>query len=279
MVSRKHALLLVEPESVVLQDLGSRNGVAVNGVRIEGECPLQHMDRVYIGSQELVLIDADKMNARTTTDRHIACDVCGAINGSAKRFCGDCGARLDSDASATWKEQDRGAMLSPRVDAPNREWGASENTNTARALDVLGSIASKAITMGRFDEAERILIPHLDALLERALRNRPLSDSNKDDPEAMFTTATSYALQLAEGLLDKKWTDWVFRIHTAMGRLMTAETIEAMHSVVRRQEYHRRRYVRSYLQTVQTRARSDYSPSERFLLERLDGLAEVILAR
>ncbi|MGB5284750.1 MAG: FHA domain-containing protein [Polyangiales bacterium] len=279
MVSRKHALLLVEPKTVVLQDLGSRNGVAVNGVRIEGECPLQHMDRVYIGSQELVLIDADKMNERATTDRHIACEVCGAINGSAKRFCGDCGARLDSDASATWKEQDRGAKLSPSVDAPNREWGASENTHTARALDVLGSIASKAITMGRFDEAERILIPHLDALLERALRNRPLSDSNKDDPEAIFTTATSYAVQLAEGLLDKKWTDWVFRIHTATGRLMTAETIEAMHNVVRRQEYHRRKYVRAYLQTVQTRARSDYSPSERFLLGRLDGLAEVILAR
>jgi len=279
LVSRKHAVLLIEPEAVMLRDLGSRNGVAVNGVRVEGDCPLQHMDRLYIGSQELVLIDADKMNERTTTDRHIACDVCGAINGSAKRYCGDCGARLDSDASATWKEQDRPASLRPPVVSPDREWGGSESTHTARALDVLGSIATKAITMGRFDEAERILIPHLDTLLERALRNRPLSDSNKDDPEAMFATANSYALQLAEGLRDKKWIDWVFRIHTATCRLMSAETIEALHKVVRLQEYHRRKFVRAYLHTIKTRERKTFSPSERFLLGRLDGLAEVILAR
>lgn len=282
LVSRKHALLQVEPNAVVLKDLGSRNGVAVNGVRIEGECPLQHMDRVYIGSQELVLIDADKMNDRATTDRHIACDVCGAINGIAKRYCGDCGARLDSDASATWKESNREAgvdRISSVGEAPDPEWGGSESTHTARALDVLGSIAAKAITMGRFDEAERILIPHLDALLERAVRNRPLSDSKRDDPEAMFKAATSYALQLAEGLQDPKWIDWVFRIHTATARLMNAETIEALHSLVRRHEYHRRKYVRAYQQVIQKRSRSEYSPSERFLLGRLDGLAEVILAR
>ncbi|MBT8452634.1 MAG: FHA domain-containing protein [Deltaproteobacteria bacterium] len=283
LVSRKHAVLRVEPEAVVLEDLGSRNGVAVNGVRIEGACPLQHMDRVYIGSQELVLIDADKMNERATTDRHVACDVCGAINGSAKRYCGDCGARLESESSATWREQDRPAVPravpSMRVEDSEREWGGSESTHTARALDVLGTIASKAITMGRFDEAERILIPHLDALLERAMRHRPLSDSNKDDPEAMFATATGYALQLAQGPKDKRWIDWVFRIHTATARVMTAETIEALHEAVRRSEYRSGKYLRTYLQVIEKRPKADYSPSERFLLGRLDGLAQVILAR
>jgi uncharacterized protein YqcC (DUF446 family) len=290
-------VLQIEPDVVVVKDLGSRNGVAVNGVRIEGECPLQHMDRVFIGSQELVLIDADKMNERATTDRHIACEVCGAINGIAKRYCGDCGARLNSDASATWREPERasqpGRSSPPRrqsqperqarissveVSVADREWGASENTHTARTLDVLGSIASKAITMGRFDEAERILIPHLDALLERALRNRPLSDSKKDDPEAIFASATKYALQLADGLHEKRWIDWVFRMHTATTQLMKAETIEALHDVVRKQEYNRRKYVRAYVQLVQNRA-GDYGPSERFLVGRLDGLAQVILAR
>jgi len=278
-------VLQIARDAVILKDLGSRNGVAVNGARIEGECPLQHMDRVFIGSQELVLIDADKMNDRTTTDRHIACEVCGAINGTAKRYCGDCGARLKSDASATWKEPDRQSqpgrparISSVEVPLADREWGGSENTHTARTLDVLGSIATKAITMGRFDEAERILIPHLDALLERALRNRPLSDSKNDDQEGIFAAATKYALQLAEGLHDKKWIDWVFRMHTATSRLTTAETIEALHNVVRKQEYNRRKYVRAYLQLVQNRA-GDYGPSERFLVGRLEGLAQMILAR
>lgn len=283
LVSRKHALLHVEPDTVMLEDLGSRNGVAVNGVRVKGHCPLRHMDRVYIGSQELVLIDAAKMTDRLTTDEHVVCEACGAINGVAKRFCGDCGKRLASDASRTHRESkatQRGSVEpGSSVDPPTHDWGSSENTHTARALDVLGSIAAKAITMGRFDEAERILIPHLDALLERALRHRPLSDSEQDDPEAIFATATAYALQLADGRHDTKWIDWVFRIHTATGRVMTAETIEALHKVVRIHEYNRRKYVRAYLQVIQNQTKNDYSPAERFLLGRLEGLAQVILAR
>lgn len=287
LVSRKHALLHVEPDTVMLEDLGSRNGVAVNGVRVKGQCPLRHMDRLYIGSQELVLIDSDKMTDRLTSARHVVCEACGGINGVAKRFCGDCGKRLASNASTTYREPkstqrrslDPDSLEPGSLEPPEHDWGSSENTHTARALDVLGSIAAKAITMGRFDEAERILIPHLDALLERALRHQPLSDSEEDNPEAIFATATAYALQLAEGMHDKKWIDWVFRIHTATRNVMTAETIEALHKVVRVHEYNRRKYVRAYLQVIQNRAKDDFSPAERFLLGRLEGLAQVILAR
>jgi hypothetical protein len=230
------------------------------------------MDRVYIGSQELVLIDAAKITERHKTDQHMVCDSCGAINGRAKRYCGDCGEHLDSNTGATMKEQ-----LSTSVEPPDHNWGESSSTHTARALDVLGDLAAKAITMGRFDEAERMLTTHLDTLLERALRNLPLSDSDKDDPEALFAAATDYALKLAEGLRTTKWIDWVFRVHTATGQLMTAETIEALHNLVRSHDYHERRYLQAYLHVIQTRP-TEYTASERFLVGRLDGLAHVIMA-
>jgi hypothetical protein len=67
-------------------------------------------------------------------------------------------------------------------------------------------------------------------------------------------------------------------MHLATSRLMSAETIEALHELVRSQEYRRRKYVRAYLQVIQSQAPA-YGPAERFLAGRLDGLSQVILAR
>jgi hypothetical protein len=52
--SRRHAEIRPHPEGWTLQDLGSTNGVRVNGRPIQGAQPLRPGDRVEIGSTEIV---------------------------------------------------------------------------------------------------------------------------------------------------------------------------------------------------------------------------------
>jgi DNA-binding winged helix-turn-helix (wHTH) protein len=53
-VSRHHARVLVTDGAAHLEDLGSKNGTVLNGVRITSAVPLANRDRIKIGAASLV---------------------------------------------------------------------------------------------------------------------------------------------------------------------------------------------------------------------------------
>lgn len=53
-VSRKHAHVLRKGVSFVIEDLGSSNGIYLNGVKVEGQQELQVGDRLEVGNQVYV---------------------------------------------------------------------------------------------------------------------------------------------------------------------------------------------------------------------------------
>jgi len=55
-VSRRHCVLLVDQERVVIRDLGSRNGTYVNGDRVDGECPISTGDQLRVGPLEFLVL-------------------------------------------------------------------------------------------------------------------------------------------------------------------------------------------------------------------------------
>lgn len=280
LVSRRHASIQVSSEGAFIDDLGSRNGVLVNGERIAGRRRLAHLDRVTIGSHELVLVE---VSAHVTA----GCERCGAPLGTQAAVCSRCGHIAHKahptlvgmtleipalkDALSTAKHEAMRLDEAPDTARPEPAHPATSlgsEENTGRAL--VTGIADKALALGRYDEAERVLARMLHEILARARKGPP-------PPPSRVVEGTRYALKLAEGTRRTAWLDWVFELHEVTGRLLGADEIERLHELVRKLRYTGASPVRRYLAAMRAKE-SAFSPAERFLLSRLEGIERMVSA-
>ena len=269
LVSRRHAVLHVTKDTAELEDLGSRNGVTVNGTRVEGRQVLRHLDRIMIGGHEIVLIAlSERYSSNPPTGvMQLGCAACGASVQIDETFCRQCGVPL-SNTSRTLA----GATIELNRPTLLGKGGSDgeDDTRAANAFTLLAGIAHKALSLGRFDEAERLLSGHLDLLLKRTIEGDAVADDVVRD-------ATRYALKLARGTGKGRWLDWVFRVHNARAVMLTPVIIDELHELVRQLKYGQPKYLREYLTTLRAQI-ADLSPTDRFLLKRLEGLDGVISA-
>lgn len=56
-VSRRHARITTTDDGALLEDLGSRNGTALNGERITSPAPLKVGDEITVGQTQLALVE------------------------------------------------------------------------------------------------------------------------------------------------------------------------------------------------------------------------------
>lgn len=213
LISRTHARLRVTADGVLLEDLGSRNGVLVNGERLHEPRILAHGDHITIGNQQLQLV-----HASLTTDT------------AAQR-------------------------------------PATHNTHS---FGVIANLAEKALALGRIEEAERLLNPQLQQLLSDLQGGNPAS-------AAALTRASQSAVKLASATGKGLWIDYIVRLYAQAEQPIPAELIDELYSVLRRVNQIDLRGLREYLDVLRSRA-SEWSPAERFLVSRIEGLERLALA-
>jgi hypothetical protein len=251
-VSRRHASFRVVDGEVEVRDLDSRNGVLVNGIRIDKVARLCDGDRICIGSRELILKNTERGKSMAHTMELVQCAKCNALFPKTERICPSCGA-VDDPA----------AQRSLAIDAsmPIIDDGAPK---TQGPFPMLAQLADKAMALGRFDEAERIVLGMLSGILARA--------QSQERPEReVLSSAVRYALRLAESTQKASWLDYPFELYAAAAQLMPADLIDELYRVASKVRYTNPRAIRSYV----TRIRSDgasLGANERFLLHRLEGL-------
>ena len=68
-VSRRHALIHVDGDRALLEDLGSKNGTSLNGTPLHGSSALTHGDVIGIGVVQAVFRDTSSASSTLTIQR------------------------------------------------------------------------------------------------------------------------------------------------------------------------------------------------------------------
>ncbi len=232
LVSRVHARLIVGVDSVTIEDAGSSNGVAVNGERLQGARRLGAGDSIVIGQQELVLV--------TTL-------ASGQVQRQAPTLPNQPAASLDDD------DEDADSAPTAKCDM----------------LDLIGSMADKALALRRPDEAERLLATHLGNTLK-------VLEAGQSVPAERVETAARYALKLASATGKGAWADYVIRVYAASVQPLPAPIVDGLYVLVRKVPLDLR-LLREYLVALRS-VSARFGPAERFLVQRAAGL-EPLVAR
>lgn len=241
LVSRKHALLTISAEGVFVEDMGSRNGVLVDGTKIEGRRRVFDGSRITIGSQEMVLLEGQRDRASTMS----------ALPAALVTFVGGESPLIPPPLTPP----------SPLPPPPPAEEDASKKNDTFK---LLGGVAEKAMAMGRADDAERLLQTLMQQIIEAARAQRPL------DPITL-EQAGRFGAKLATATTRGSWFDYVVELYTLENRIMPASVVDEMHQAVRKVPAVNLAALREYLATLQENT-ARLGPSDRFLLQRLEGL-------
>lgn len=213
LVSRVHAQLTVTDSHVRVRDLGSRNGVRVNGELIAGEADLHHNDRLRLGSQDLVFLAVEggaehfRMPRATGSMEH--CQRCERPFPGESPSCPHCGAPASGFAKGNGPDTVTGVELG---DAPS--W----------TFKLISEVIERALVAGRVPEAER--------MLERAARDIDdrLGQGRRIGRDQVIE-ASRFALRLAKAKLRPEWAQWAIELHRREKMVPTSDALDLLESL------------------------------------------------
>ena len=192
LVSRQHARIDITGDAVTLHDLGSRNGVKVNGKGSKIPVLLKDGDRLRVGTQELVFCEVNaapvptKSNNKTTGFLRY-CARCQMPYPQEVGTCPNCG----SD------EQLEEETLSGHHEAHSQDgWN----------VQLLVEVFDRAMKHDRFDHAERSLRRATTEVEERFLNGQPV------DAKRLELVAHA-AARLALSTQEPEWGRWVADVY------------------------------------------------------------------
>jgi hypothetical protein len=210
LVSRQHARIVIKGSDARVVDLGSRNGVRVNGNLIRGEAPLKHNDRVRLGTQDLVFLVVEENQPRIarSTGYMMHCESCGRPFPGEVSVCPHCGQSVEATSPSSY----------------DTITGLVVDSNTSWTFQLLGEVIERALSAGRAPEAERMFQRAAQDVSDRLVRKVPLETKH-------LTSIAAYAMRLSKLLGDARWANWVLEIYAQTKLLPSGEVLDQVEAL------------------------------------------------
>jgi len=237
LVSRMHARISVQGDSVVVEDLHSTNGVYVNGMRVGHSTVLCEGDRILIGTTEFSLFesrDSSLMRVRaarvvTPVPNQRVTPLVNPVGSVSAKVATRSRSPVAGSPSSATRSPSPVATIPMKVQAPLER---VPSTARADALKMIGGLADRLAATGNLEEAAQVLSGHLRRILKGA--NSGLTVT----PE-VAGSAAHHALTLARWTKLPLWADYVVELHLSARLVMSAVTLASFEDVSSKLDFDR----------------------------------------
>ncbi len=258
LVSRMHARLSVQGDSVLVEDLHSTNGVYVNGLRVGHSTVLREGDRILIGTTEFSLFETRDSSLQRLRVARAQPDAL-----EEQRYTPPAPA-VRHPPPARPAMPARSATPAVPLSVPRK---ADNVPSTARAdaLKMIGGLADRLAATGNLEEAAQVLSGHLRRILKGA-------NSGLVVPPEVAAAASHHALTLARWTRQPLWADYVVELHLSARLVMNPVTLASFEDVISKLDFDRM-LLGYYVDGLKSRV-DKLDPDERRRVDRLRFLAD-----
>ncbi|HEY4156764.1 MAG TPA: FHA domain-containing protein [Polyangiaceae bacterium] len=248
LVSREHARIRIVNGRASIEDLGSRNGVQIGGVLVQGLRELADGDRIRLGSQELVFCAGVLAGGRGFGDRPTGflsrCASCGQPYSLELAECPACG-------SSDRNEEDTLTGQPGSV----RDWG----------LALLVEALERATSLDQRDDVERILAQARLGIEQRI-------GNGEQVERATLDVVADAAATLSATRGDAAWGRWLLSVYASMAAVPPRAVAQTLRTLPASERTTLAPGARRVMESVSSRGGPAQADRERF--ERLTALLE-----
>jgi hypothetical protein len=213
LASRRHASITVGPDRVTIRDLGSRNGVLVNGSDVADDHVLCEGDLIMIGSQAMAVSQICRAG-QAAPPRPIAAPTKPTALG---RIAVQKRAPLDTTGVAD------------AVSANTTMTQSSPLGRPTEAFRMIAEAAGLAIATNRAEKAEKILEVPLTEVLDSLRAGHEVEGE-------IIDIAVEQAIALVEITPDERWADYLHALYDQLRMPMPLDVADRLVLAVQRKK-------------------------------------------